>query len=134
MKIGGSLVRNARFSALTCLVSSLWFSCGIAVSMGGAGKHLLFQRFQAASLMSFCVAGVTLCDIPTVCITCRTCQNLRKSRTTFFTLHSTLHAPHSTLHTPHFRLNALYTLHSSLHTSPATLHTPHLGTGGLALC
>jgi len=26
VKIGGSLARNARFAALTCLVSSLWFS------------------------------------------------------------------------------------------------------------
>ena len=34
VKIGGSLARNARFAAPTCLVSSLWFSCGLAVSMG----------------------------------------------------------------------------------------------------
>ena len=27
VKIGGSLARNARFDAPTCLVSSLWFSC-----------------------------------------------------------------------------------------------------------
>ena len=31
--------------------------------------------------MSFCVAGVTLCDIPTCLIKCRKCQNWRKSRT-----------------------------------------------------
>ena len=48
MKIGGSLVRNADFSAPTCLVSSLWFSCGFAVSMGEAAKSLLFEGFQAA--------------------------------------------------------------------------------------
>ena len=48
MKIGGSLVRNADFSASTCLVSSLWFSCGFAVSMGEAAKPLLFEGFQAA--------------------------------------------------------------------------------------
>ena len=34
VKIGGCLARNARFDAPTCLVSSLWFSCGVAVSMG----------------------------------------------------------------------------------------------------
>ena len=34
VKIGGSLVRNAGVSASTCLVSSRWFSCGVAVSMG----------------------------------------------------------------------------------------------------
>ena len=47
IKIGGSLVRNAGFSASTCLVSSLWFSCGVAVSMGEAGTHILFECFQA---------------------------------------------------------------------------------------
>ena len=31
--------------------------------------------------MSFCVAGVALCDIPTCLITCRKCQNWRMSRT-----------------------------------------------------
>ena len=46
MKIGGSLVQNVRFDAPTCLVSSLWFSCGIAVSMGEAAKPLLFGGFQ----------------------------------------------------------------------------------------
>ena len=46
VKIGGSLARNARFSAPTCLVSSLWFSCGLAVSMGEAAKHVLFEGFQ----------------------------------------------------------------------------------------
>ena len=48
MKIGGSLVRNADFSASTCLVSSLCFSCGFAVSMGEAAKPLLFEGFQVA--------------------------------------------------------------------------------------
>ena len=41
VKIGGSLVRNARFGAPTCLVSSLWFSGGFAVSMGEAAKPVL---------------------------------------------------------------------------------------------
>ena len=47
VKIGGSLVRNAGFSASTCLVSSRWFSCGVAVSMGEAAKRLLFECVQA---------------------------------------------------------------------------------------
>ena len=47
VKIAGSLVRNAGFSASTCLVSSRWFSCGVAVSMGEAGKPLLFECVQA---------------------------------------------------------------------------------------
>ena len=46
VKIGGSLARNARFAAPTCLVSSLWFSGGFAVSMEAA-KPLLFEGFQA---------------------------------------------------------------------------------------
>ena len=47
VKVGGSLARNVRFAAPTCLVSSLWFSCGVAVSMGEAAKPLLFEGFQA---------------------------------------------------------------------------------------
>ena len=46
MKIGGCLARNARFDAPTCLVSGLWFSCGLAVSMGEAAKPILFILFQ----------------------------------------------------------------------------------------
>ena len=38
VKIGGGLARNARFGATTCLVSRLWFSRGLAVSMGEAAK------------------------------------------------------------------------------------------------
>ena len=37
-KIGGCLPRNAVFSASTCLVARLSFSCGVAVSMGGSRK------------------------------------------------------------------------------------------------
>ena len=39
--------------------------------------------------MSFCMAGVALCDIPTCLITCRKCQNSMKSRMkcSFFCTH-----------------------------------------------
>ena len=47
VKIEGSLARNARFGAPTRLVSSLSFSCGVAVSMGEAAKPFLFEGFQA---------------------------------------------------------------------------------------
>ena len=47
VKISGSLARNARISARTCLVSSLWLSYGLAVSMGEVTKSLLFEGFQA---------------------------------------------------------------------------------------
>ena len=46
VKIGGSLARNARFVAPRCLVSRLWFSRGLAVSMGEAGKHVLAACFK----------------------------------------------------------------------------------------
>ena len=116
VKSGGSLARNARFGAPTCLVSRHWFYGGFAVSMGEAAKHVLFACFQLWKLadvshemlvlmflrvlsrvsgfpvaspclwgklqnvsfskvskqvvMSFCVAGVALCDIPACLITC----------------------------------------------------------------
>ena len=46
VKIGGSLARNARFGAPTCLVSRLWFSRGLAVSMGEAAKLVLLSCCQ----------------------------------------------------------------------------------------
>ena len=49
VKIEGSLARNARFDAPTCLVSSLWFS---------------FSTVSKQVVISFCVAGAALCDIP----------------------------------------------------------------------
>ena len=54
VKIGGSLARNACLDAPTCLVSSLWFSCGLAVSRGEAAKPLLFEGFQAGCHILFC--------------------------------------------------------------------------------
>ena len=135
VKIGGSLARNARFGAPTCLVSRLWFARGLAVSMGEAAKLVLLSCCQLWKLeevsyemlvflhprvlsrvpgvpvaspclwgklenlsysnvskqvvMSFCVARVALCDIPTCLIMCQKCQNWRKSRTKcwFFCIH-----------------------------------------------
>ena len=46
VKIGGSLARNARFGAPTCLVSSLWLARGFAVSMGEAAKPVLLLCCQ----------------------------------------------------------------------------------------
>ena len=217
-KKGGRLVRNAGFSAFTCLVSSRWFPCGVAVSMGEAGKPLRFECVQAGChvvlrgrrgtlwhsnlfdnvskissleevshemlvclrprvssrvsgfpvasqclwgklqnfsfskvskqvVMSFCVAGMALCDIPTCLITCGKYQNWRKSRTkcSFFCTHvsrfeslvflwrrrvyggsSALHTLHFTLHTLHFTLlTPHYTPHSPLYTPHSTLYTFH---------
>ena len=47
MKIAGSLAQNASFSVSTCLVLRRLCFCGVAVSMGEAGKPLLFECFQA---------------------------------------------------------------------------------------
>ena len=64
MKIAGSLVRNAGFAASTCLVSSRSFSCGVAVSIGEV-ENISYSNVSKQVVMSFCVAGVALCDIPT---------------------------------------------------------------------
>ena len=47
VKIGGSLARNARFGAPTCRVSRVWFSRGLAVSMGEAAKPILFEGVKS---------------------------------------------------------------------------------------
>ena len=120
----------------------------------GKLQNVSFSKISKQVVMSFCLAGKALCDIPTCLITSRKYQNWRKSRTkcSFFcthvsrpeslvflwrrcgyggssalhTLHFTLYAPHSTLYTPH---STLYTLHSTLHTLHYTFHssllTPH---------
>ena len=107
-----------------CSHSSLWFSRGLAVSMGEAAKRVLSACFKLCKLeevsyemlvflhprvlsrvsgfpvaspclwgkpqnlsfsnvskqlvISFCVAGVALCETPTRLITCRKCQNWRR--------------------------------------------------------
>ena len=48
VKIGGGLTRNARFDAPMCLVSSLGFSFGLAVSMWEAAKPTLFHGVKAS--------------------------------------------------------------------------------------
>ena len=47
----------------------------------GKLQNLSFSKVSKEVVMSFCVAGVALCDIPTCLIMCRKCQNWRKSRT-----------------------------------------------------
>ena len=215
VKIAGSLVPNDRFGAPTCLVSSLWFSCGFAVSMGEAGKHVLFECFQAGChvvlrgrrgtlwhfnlfdnvwkiskleevshemlvffaprvssrvaafplaspclwgklenmsfsnvskqvVMSFCVAGVALCDISTCLITCGKISKLEEVLHEMLVLRDThvsrleslvflwlrrVYGGSSALHTLHFTLHNLrfrpHTLHFTLHTLHFALYTPH---------
>ena len=48
-KVRGGLARNDRFEAPTCLVSILWFSCGVAVPMVEAAQHFIFEGFNTGS-------------------------------------------------------------------------------------
>ena len=119
----------------------------------GKPQDLSFSKVSKQVVMSFCVAGVALCDVPTCLITCRKCQNWRISRTKclFFCIHvsrleslvflwlrrvyggsrkTTLYTLHVyTLHTPYSTLDTphstLYTPHSTLYTFHFPLSTPH---------
>ena len=148
MKIGGSFARKARFEAPTCLVSILWFYSAVAVSMGEAAKPLLAEGFKTGCI-SFCVPGVTLCDIITCFMTCkkRFCgagalllQRFQKMRcisrgnpSIFETSDVILRGRHSTFDVsccvffPNRNVKAARSgdaHHSTLFTSHSTLYTP----------
>ena len=55
----------------------------------GKLQNLSFSNVFKQVVMSFCVAGVALCDIPTCLIRVESCQNWRKSRAkgSFFCAH-----------------------------------------------
>ena len=89
VKIGGSLARDDRFGAPTCLVSSLWFSCGLAVSLGGAAKPCPFRMFPTVKIAEVSHEMVVLV-LPRL-----------------YTPQFPFHAPHSTLHTPWFTIDTL---------------------------
>ena len=117
---------------------------------GGSCKTSPFSKVSKQVVMSFCVGGAALCDIPICLITCRksfcvagaillrrfqkmSCSfrgrrctahvsALDTPHSTRYTLHFTLHTLHSTLYTPH---STLHTSHSTLHTLRFRLHTPH---------
>ena len=117
-------------------------------SLWGKLQNLSFSKASKQVVMSFCVAGVALCDIPICLLTCRksfcvagakllrrfqkmSCSfcgrraphlTLYTPHFTLDTLYSSLYTPHSTHDTPH---SPLYTLHFALHTLHFTLHTPH---------
>ena len=48
VQIGESLARNARFEAPACLVSILWFSSAVAVSMREAARPVIFEGFKTS--------------------------------------------------------------------------------------
>ena len=147
VKIGGSLARNARFDAPTSRVSSLWFSCGLAVSMGEAAKPLLFEGFQAGCHVVLRGRRGTLWhsnlfdNVSKVvfCGTRNTFASFSQDELQFswqaqhfrdLCHHFAWQAQHSTLLQPlHFTLQALHStlspLHSTLYTLHSTLYTPH---------
>ena len=47
----------------------------------GKLENISYSNVSKQVVMSFCVAGMALCDIPTCLIMCRKCQNWRKPRT-----------------------------------------------------
>ena len=106
-KIGGSLARNARFAAPSCLVSSLWFSCGIVVSMGEASHHTPHSSLHTPHSTLYTPHS--------------SLHNLHFRPPT---PHTTLYTLHSTLYTLHFTLR---TLHSTLYTPHSTLYSPSVG-------
>ena len=58
--------------APTCLVTILWFSCGVAVPMREAAKPLIFEGFQAGSNVVLRGRRGTFCHILTCLQKCRT--------------------------------------------------------------
>ena len=93
----------------------------------GKLQNLSFSKVSKQVVMSFCVAGAALCDIPTCLIKCR--ESFCVAGAALHTPHSTLHTRPFTLHTPHFTFHTLhttlYTPHFTLHTLHSTLYTPH---------
>ena len=69
-------LQNLSFSKVSKQVVMSFCVAGVALC-----ENLSFSKVSKQVVMSFCVAGVALCDIPTCLITCRKCQNWKKSRT-----------------------------------------------------
>ena len=70
-RVGVASSSGRRRVVVASLIPCLW----------GKLQNLSFSKVSKQVVMSFCVAGVALCHIPTCLITCRKCQNWRKSRT-----------------------------------------------------
>ena len=132
---------SSRVSGFPVALPCLW----------GKLQNISFSKVVKHVVMSFCVAGAALCDIPTCLMKCRksfcvaravllrpfhkmSCSFRGRSNILAISLvllrgrrstpHSTLHpfTSHSTLYIPHF---ILHTLHSTLYTLQFTLYTLH---------
>ena len=78
-----SRMRSEGFVRLEWLVaSSSGRRCVVVASLiprlWGKLQNLSFSKVSKQVVMSFCVAGVAFCHIPTCLITCRKCQNWTK--------------------------------------------------------
>ena len=90
----------------------------------GKLQNISFSKVSKQVVMSFCVVGVALREIPTCLKTRRKLFCVAGATIALHTFHSTLYTPHSTLHTLHSTtLYTLYTPHSTLHTLHSTLLT-----------
>ena len=115
----------------------------------GKLQNLSFSKVSKQVVMSFCVAGVALCGIPTcveidkiggslarnarfaapTCLVWSLWFSVHTLHFTLHTLHSALHTVQSTLSILHFTISTprftLHTLHSTLYTLHSTLYTLH---------
>ena len=119
-----------------------------SLCLWGKLEHISYSNVSKQVVMSFCVAGVALCDIPTCFDNVLKISKLKEvshkmlvfldprvsSRVSRFPVASPclwgkLRTPHSTLYTPHSTIytldSTLYTLHSTL-LHFETLHSPLL--------
>ena len=122
VKIAGSLVRNAGFSAIhvSCLESLVFLA---SPCLWGKLENISYSNVSKQVVMPFCVAGVALCDIPTCLMLFTNFKQMGEvshemlvflhprvsSRVSGFPVASPclwgkLRTPHSTLYTPQFTL------------------------------
>ena len=161
MKIDGCLARNIDFEVANLEVlkknrrkapilkpRSVKIGGGFPVAalcLWGKLQNLSFSKVSKQVVISFCVAGAALCDIPNLfghvskvllCGRRNTSRSFHKMSCSFrgrrslssicvasaaqHFRHVALSALHSTLHTQH---STLYTPHFTLHTLHSTLHT-----------
>ena len=143
VKIGGVSLLGLMLPRVSSRVSGFPVA---SPCLWGKLQNLSFSNVSKQVVMSFCVAGAALCDIPTSLITCRKsfcvagailwCR-FHKMSCSFRGRRSILEisvvilrgrrsTPHSTLYTSHSTLyiSTLYTPHCKLHTLLHTWHFP----------
>ena len=133
VKNGGSLARNARFDAPTCLVSSLWFSSGLAVSMGEIAKPILLHGVKASCSVLLRQAW----HFVTFSCVCKRVEShfvwqvqyfcvVFRRWVAFFVAGAELWRPPSSFWVEGAALRMCCIACSTLHTPHFTLYTPHL--------